>query len=98
MDSVTSFIYGMPLNEIVIPGYKSNGIAKALQATCNVKRLREKQMQEIINAHDDVYKIFHNAPAGRSAVYMLKSKEEIPDLYNIIEYIQYNRRKDEENE
>ena len=26
----------------------------------------------------------------------VKSKEELPDLYNIIEYIQYNRRKDNE--
>ena len=96
VDYYEYFVYGMPLNEIVIPGYKSTGIAKALQATCNVKRLREKQMQEIILAHDDVYKMFHNAPAGRCTVYVLKSKEEIPDLYNIIEYIQYNRRKDNE--
>ena len=71
-------------------------VCVCLQATCNVKRLREKQMQEIILAHDDVYKMFQNAPAGRCTVYVLKSKEELPDLYNIIEYIQYNRRKDNE--
>ena len=42
VDYYEYFVYGMPLNEIVIPGYKSTGIAKDTHTQCvfHIIRLR----------------------------------------------------------
>ena len=69
---------------IHIDGYKSTCIARNLNAICNVKRTTAKHVGEIFG--DDF-----TPTAKQIRVYTLKPKEQIPDLYKIIEYIEFNK-------
>ena len=84
VDNYERFVKGICLEQIYVEGYKSTGIARKLNAVCNVKRIAAKQFQ----AFDDDDFV---PTTNRIRVYTLKPKEQIPDLYKIIEYIEFNK-------
>ena len=58
------------IEHITIEGYSTTGIKRKLNAICDVKIQQHKEGKKVI----------------KSRLYKLKPKEQIPDLYNIIEY------------
>ena len=76
------FRRGISLEEIEdIASYKKEGVAKKLRESCTVQRMTAKKYDEKIACrdHDSVYK-------KQVQVFTLKPKDQIPDLYTIIEY------------
>ena len=93
VDHYKWFIHGFPIREIRVSGYSMNGVQKALAPLCeNPIRMTEKQLRTVFESHPDIYEEdlirFY-----RSVVYKLKQPQEIPDLFNIIKYMEYNRNK-----
>ena len=84
VDNHERFVKGICLEQIHIDGYKSTGIARKLNAICNVKRTTPKHVGEIFG--DDFIPSSH-----RIRVYTLKPKEQIPDLYKIIENMEHQK-------
>ena len=79
------FRRGIALEEIEgIASYKKEGIAKKLRATCTCERMTAKKYVETI-AYDDRGSIYNN----RVQVFTLKPKEQIPDLWAIIQYKEF---------
>ena len=63
-----------------IESYKPDGIAKKLRATCDCVRMSTKKyLDTIVGDYEDISET-------KVRVYTLKPKEQIPDLYAIIEY------------
>ena len=58
------------IEHITIEGYSAAGIKRKLNAICDVKIQQHKEGKKV----------------NKSRLYTLKPKEQIPDLYNIIEY------------
>ena len=84
VDNYERFVKGICLEQIHIDGYKSTGLARKLNAICNVKRIAAKHVGEIFG--DDF-----TPTAKRIRVYTLKPKEQIPDLYKIIENMEHQK-------
>ena len=79
------FRRGRAFSEIpTIESYKRDGIAKKLRAICDVVQMRARKYIETIalTDHGSIYE-------SRVRVYTLKPKEQIPDLYAIIEYKEF---------
>ena len=82
VDHADDFIRGIGLEDIDrIEGYKQTGIAKKLSQSCHVKRMRRNQYKKLIGNEPT------NCTKEQVSVYTLKPREQIPSLYNIIEYI-----------
>ena len=85
VDHYKLFRRGIALEEIEgIASYKKEGIAKKLRATCTCERMRVKKYIETI-AHDDHRSIY----GEKVRVFTLKPQEQIPDLYAIIQYKEF---------
>ena len=84
VDNYKRFLIGVSLDLIHIDGYKSNGIAKKLQSTCNVVRMRKKKYEDLFG--------WCGIEQDQVRVYTLKPKNQIPDLYAIIEYKNYQNK------
>ena len=79
------FKRGIAFSEIPnIESYKRDGIAKKLRAICDVMRMTtRKYIQTIaLTDHGSIYEF-------QVKVYTLKPQEQIPDLYAIIEYKEF---------
>jgi hypothetical protein len=86
VDNSLMFELGYPLDLIAVDGYKSNGIAKKLNAVCTHERVRIATVSKLEHLKD----IDINSIEGeRVQMYKLKPANEIPDLYNIIKYHRY---------
>jgi hypothetical protein len=83
VDNIEKFENGIYADEIKIEGYGMNGIARKLSSICNAKRINVKITTNVTN---------------KKARYTIKSKDEIPDLYAIIEYKKYQNSKAEEED
>ena len=90
VDNYERFVKGICLEQIHIEGYKSTGIAKKLNAICNVERITAKQYKQ-------EYGEEFLPTAKRIRVYTLKPKGEIPDFYKVLEEY-YNKTFEEELE
>ena len=90
VDNYERFVKGICLEQIHIEGYKSTGIAKKLNAICNVERITAKQYKQ-------EYGEEFVPTAKRIRVYTLKPKGEIPDFYKVLEEY-YNKTFEEELE
>lgn len=77
VDNSDKFINGIKLSDIKVDGYKEAGLGKALINTCTNKRVRVKETVD-----GETKTIF-------TRVYTLKPRNEIPDLYAIIDYKKY---------
>ena len=85
VDHSQKFRRGISLEEIEdIALYKKEGIAKKLRATGTCVRMTAKKNVETI-AYDDLDSIYND----RVQVFTLKPKEQIPDLYSIIRYKEF---------
>jgi hypothetical protein len=83
VDNIEKFEKGIYMDEIKIEGYGINGIARKLNTICTAKRVNIKITDEIIN---------------KKTRYTIKSREEIPDLFAIIEYKKYQNGQAEEEQ
>ena len=91
VDNYERFIKGICLEQIHIKGYKSTGLARKLNAICNIKRTTLKQYKK-------EYGEDFIPTTKQVRVYSLKPKDEIPDFYKIIEYIEFNKHSDTSEE
>ena len=111
VDNYYEFLYGIPLEDIKVNGYKSTGLARKLNSICNVKRIRVSQFGKIVLEHSTIYggdlvaKYVDSIDVKKEIdgkkqirIYTLKSKEQIPDLYAIIDYKLYNDKLCDEEE
>ena len=94
VDHYKQFEIGMALELIKIDGYKSTGIAKKLNTICDVSRMRKGVYKKLIEDHTDIF-VPMDITQDQVRVYKLKSKQQIPDLYAIIEYRAYNDVEDD---
>ena len=96
VDHYKKFIYGIALDDIYVEGYKSTGLARKLSSVCDVQRITLKQYKKIIEEHRDIYgSWFHTSSSQKQLrIYKLKQREQIPDLYTIIDYKTYNEQDD----
>ena len=95
VDNYEKFLRGLCLDNIVMEGniknYTQTGIIKKLNYICTSKRMRKNTYRKLVNND------YENIPdKERITVYTIKPKEQIPDIYNIIEYIKYNNINTEE--
>ena len=100
------FTVGFPVDVMKIEGYKTTGIAKKLKAICeeptrirqNSKKVKElKQQYENFDAYDGcTYSIYDASSTKQIRFYKLKEREQIPDLYNIIDYKKFQEKYYEE--
>ena len=107
VDNYQFFLIGYPVDFIRLEGYKQKGISTKLQSICEEpKRIRTtskeaKRMQEeydkLPNPHNIKIDIYDAINEKRIRVYKLKPCEQIPDLYNIIDYKKYQDKYDEEH-
>ena len=94
VDHYEEFIRGVALEDISdIEGYKRIGIAKKLTSNCTVVRMRMKKYEQLIG---DNY--MTQASGQQVRVYTLKPRDQIPALYNIIDYLKHQKELDNENE
>ena len=96
VDHYKQFEIGMALDLIKIDGYKSTGIAKKLGSICDVTRMVNSKYSKMIEGHEDLFG-YMNITQYQVRVYKLKAKQQIPDLYAIIEYKAYNDSNDEQD-
>ena len=94
VDNYEKFERGLALDNISITGYSQPGIIKKLNYTCTAKRMTRNAYEKLVN---NKYECIPDKQ--RFSVYTIKPKEQIPDLWNIIKYIQYKNKQenDEEN-
>lgn len=97
VDNHKLFEIGLALDDIKIEGYKSTGLARKLNGICDVNRITARQYQKLIDANPNIYG-FRNVVKNQVRVYKLKPKEQIPDLYAIIEYKKFCENLIEEDE
>lgn len=77
VDNSDKFINGIKLSDIKVDGYKEAGLGKALINTCTNERVRVKETVD------------GETKTRQTRVYTLKPRDEIPDLYAIIDYKKY---------
>ena len=87
VDHYKQFEIGMILEFIHIDRYCSTGIAKKLGSICDVTRMVKNKYNKLIEQHTDIFGSM-NVTQDRVRVYTLKSRDEIPYLYAIIDYKQ----------
>ena len=107
VDNYQYFLIGYPVDFIRLEGYKQKGISTKLQSLCEEpKRIRTtskeaKRIQEeynkLPNPHGINTTIYDALSSKQIRVYKLKVREEIPDLFNIIDYKMFQDKYDEEN-
>ena len=85
VDNYRKFEIGMILDFIHIDGYYSTVIAGRLYSVCNVERVRKKKYTKLIERHRNIFGSV-NVTQEQVRVYKLKSRDEIPYLYAIIDY------------
>ena len=85
VDNYRKFEIGMALDLIHIDRYYSTIIAKKLRSICDCQRIRKKKYSKMIEDHTDLF-VPTSITQYQVRVYTLKSKDELPDLYAIIEY------------
>ena len=89
VDHADEFLRGIALDDIGnIDGYKRNGIAKKLSTNCEVNRMRVKKYKELLGDG------FTCAQGEKVRVYKLKPRNQVPSLYNIIDYLKYQQNSD----
>ena len=107
VDNYQYFLIGYPVNFIRLEGYKQKGIATKLQSLCEepkrirttskeAKRLQE-EYEKLPNPHGIKIDIYNATDGGQLRIYKLKAREQIPDLFNIIDYKIYQDKYDEEH-
>ena len=74
-----------------IESYKQDGIAKKLRAICDVAKMRTRKYLETIALTDH-----GTISESQVKVYTLKPKDQIQDLYTIIEYKEFQNASLEE--
>ena len=80
------------MDEGGIASYKATGIAKKLRATCTFERMTTNKYLRTIVANDHCGIIYEK----QVTVYRLRPKEQIQDLYAIIEYKEHQNASSEE--
>ena len=85
VDNYRKFEIGMILDFIHIDGYYSTVIAGRLYSVCNVERVRKNKYSKMIERHRNIFGSV-NVTQEQVRVYKLKSRDEIPYLYAIIDY------------
>ena len=95
VNNYDKFERGLCLDNIVMEGniknYTQTGIIKILHYSCTSKRMKRNTYRKIVNND------YENIPDKTLiTVYTIKPKEQIPDLWNIIEYIKDNNINTEE--
>ena len=107
-DNYQFFLIGYPVDYMRFEGYKTKGISTKLQTICEEpKRIRTtskeaKKMQEeydkLPNPHNININIYTSNPGDmrKLSFYKLLPKEQIPDLFNIIEYKKFQDKMDED--
>ena len=89
VNNYDKFLRGLCLDNIIMEGniknYSKTGIIKNLNYICTSKRMRINTYRKIVNNNDE-----YIPDKTVITVYKIKPKEQIPDLYNIIEYIKGN--------
>ena len=99
VDNHKCFIHGLAIDNIKIEGYKQTGLARKLLSVCEMQRIRRKQYEALIESHPDCYNnIYVDDSKNQYRIYKLKQREQIPDLYAIIEYKAYEESFNEEEE
>ena len=97
VDNVDKFKLGLAIDDIHIEGYKQTGIAKKLIPICTKERMTRLKYQTLINENQGIYgNVIYEKE--RPTVYRLKGKNEIPDLFAIIEYKTFTDKLIEEEE
>ena len=89
VDNYRKFEIGMALDLIHIDDYYSTTIAKKLRSICDCQRIRIKKYSKMIEDYTDLF-IPTDITQDRVRVYKLKSRDEIPYLYAIIDYKAYD--------
>ena len=84
VDNYERFVKGICLEQIHIEGYKETGIARKLNVICNVKRTKAERFVKLYG--EDFI-----PTTKQIRVYKLKPKEQIPDLYKIIENMEHQK-------
>lgn len=97
VDNYKLFEYGYALDDIKVEGYKEKGLAKKLLAICEQKRMRRNQYQKLMEEHQDIYGFREVGSKAQFRVYTLKPKEQIPDLFALIEYRRFGDSNEEED-
>lgn len=105
VDRYQWFEIGFPIDKICIEGYKTTGIAKKLKSICdepirlriNSKKVKELQDQ-YISIDDVTPNVYNEFETTKSRFYKLKSREQIPDLYNIIDYKKFQAEQADNND
>ena len=92
VDNYEKFERGLALDNISISGYSQTGIIKKLNYICTSKRMRQNEYRKLVNNKHE-----YIPDKQRFSVYTIKPKEQIPDLWNIIKYIQYKNKQEENN-
>ena len=101
VDNYDKFKRGLALDNISIKNHSQTDIIKKLNYTCTAKRMTQNAYRKLVNNN------YETIPdKQRFSVYTIKPKEQIPDIYNIIEYIkenninteELNKNKDENND
>jgi hypothetical protein len=96
VDNFEKFVLGVPLHLISINNtsskgkevkYSQNGISKKLNALCDIERMRKKKYTELFPHAEHIEQ-------EQIRVYKLKQQEQIPDLYNIINYRKHQKEID----
>ena len=85
VDHYKQFEMGMALNLIHIDRYYSIGIAKKLRSICDCQRMRMKKYNKWIAVHADIFDSM-NVTQEKVRVYTIKSRQELPELYTLIDY------------
>ena len=85
VDNYRKFEIGMILDFIHIDGYYSTVIAGRLYSVCHAERMRKKKYTKLIERHRNIFGSA-NVTQEQVRVYTLKSRDEIPYLYAIIDY------------
>jgi hypothetical protein len=84
VDNYKDFVEGYPIELITIQGYTTNGIARKLKTICKGKRMRKDIALKKYN-----FEGAEMITSDRFTIYTLLPREEIKDLYNIIDYKAY---------
>ena len=93
VDHYLLFEVGFPVEFIKIDGFTTTAIAKRLKPLCEEPvrlRLNSKlvhEMESKLKAYDPEINIYQKDSGKQLRFYILKQPSDIPDIYNIIEYI-----------
>ena len=105
VDRYQWFEIGFPIDKICIEGYKTTGIAKKLKSICDepvrlrINSKKAKELQDKYISIDDVTpNVYSEFETTQTRFYKLKSREQIPDLYNIIDYKKFQAEQANNND